>query len=68
MSDSAEPNQKPPSSSDDDTELPQDNPPPPTSYSTDPIWSDVTPIPQQEGPFPVVRIAYTNVRTTILFF
>ena len=71
MSESAEPNQKlvsPPSSSpDDDMELPQHNSPPPISYSTDPIWSDVIPIPQQEGPFPVVRIAYTNVGQILSF-
>ena len=71
MSESGEPIQKlasPPSPSpDDDIELPEDSPPPPISYSTDPIWSDVIPIPQQEGPFPVVRIAYTNVITNFHF-
>ncbi|KAI6650362.1 Protein farnesyltransferase/geranylgeranyltransferase type-1 subunit alpha [Oopsacas minuta] len=65
MSDTAEPIPKPIpsplSSPDSDTELPVEmSPPPPTEYSTDPIWSDVIPIPQHEGPFPVVRIAYTK--------
>ena len=65
MSENTEPVSKPiagpPPSPDSDSELPESTSPPPTVYSTDLLWSDVIPLPQHEGPFPVVRIAYTQV-------
>ena len=49
----------------DDTS-PTDSDTPPHCYSTDPVWDDVIPIEQKEGPFPVVRIAYSKVDRVIV--
>ena len=69
MSNNTEPISKPITDSspspDSDSELPESTSPPLTVYSTDPLWSDVTPLPQYEGPFPVVRIAYTQVSSCV---
>ena len=33
---------------------------PTVAYKDNPAWKDVQPIPQDDGPTPVVRIAYTE--------
>ncbi|KAF3934044.1 hypothetical protein ABW19_dt0203180 [Dactylella cylindrospora] len=37
-------------------------------YSNDPIWADVTPIPQDDGPEPLAQIAYTSDYTLAMSY